>query len=393
MAKVNEAQGQILDKLQSMILKKAEEARASGVPGKDTQYQSVSKDTDHVDKETAGSPEKHTQGYKQEASKDGSKPVASEKPALTNAPAQHPPEGTKSAAELGREILEMISAKKAEDAEAAEKAKAAEDLKAKLAAEEAKQAADKEAAVATGVPGKDTNYQSVSKDTDHVNKEQAGSPEKHTQGYKQHASKDGSKPVASEEKAKTDAPGQHPPSGTKKADDESAQVHAYEVGRALAVEMLKRASAQTAEMQKEAGRRDFEALIAEAAAKIEEEKQAEKIGADLFDQLYAQEKQAEAEGEAAFHALMNQARYEYAISKLAADREELAARLAAEAARVEKLAKEAELSKTAAAKFELELTKKSEEERENQKMANMVALLRSEVISGLKHEILQANRE
>lgn len=393
MAKVNDSQGQILDKLQSMIMKKAEEARASGVPGKDTNYQSVSKDTDKVDKETAGSPEKHTQGYKQDASTDGSKPVASEKPALTNAPGQHPPEGTKSASELGREILAMINSKKAED-EAAEKvAKETETTKVTFAQAEAKMAEDKAAAIASGVPGKDTHYTSVSKGTDHVNKEQAGSPEKHTQGYKQKPAKDCCEPAASEKESLTDAPGQHPPGKSKKGEDEYAQSQAYEVGRALAVEMLKRASTQTSDMQKEAGRRDFEQLIAEAAAKIEEEAQAEKVGADLFDELYAQEKQAESAGSDAFYSLFKQAQYEYTINKLAADREELATCLVAETTKNEKIAKEAELNKTAAVKAETELSKRAEEEKENQKMANMVALLRSEVINGLKHEILQANRE
>ncbi len=376
MAKVNENQNAVLDKLHTMIMKKAEEARASGVPGKDTNYQSVSKETEKVDKEQAGSPEKHTQGYKQEQSTDDSKPVASEKPALTNcAPPQNPPE--KSAAELGREILAMINNKKAEDDAAAIKEAEAKKnettLKEAQAKLDNKEAQDKP----SGVPGKDTNYQSVSKDTEKVDKEQAGSPEKHTQGYKQKPSTDSSKPVAN----------------TKKSEEEiakeAAATQAREIGRQMAVELLKRASRQTEDLQKQAGRRDFEALITEASAKLEEEKQAEKLGADLFDEMYTREKQAEANGQAAFVELYKQASYEFEINKLAALNRALESKVAALTSELNATKNEAATTKTAAAKFEAELQKKSEEDREAQKMAQLVSIIKSEVLGGLKQEILQ----
>jgi outer membrane murein-binding lipoprotein Lpp len=111
-------------------------------------------------------------------------------------------------------------------------------------------------------------------------------PENNDQNYKQKGSSDSSKPV----------------SGAKKAEDSEeveslvAKVASYELGRQFCAALIK-AAAETstpdeAELMKQAGRRDFDLIISNAAENLENsaanEKQAEAAGAAYFDEVVKQ---------------------------------------------------------------------------------------------------------
>ena len=74
MAKIQK-HAEFMDTLHSMITKQATAGTATGVPGKDTHYQSVSKETEHVDKNKEGKPEHNPQEFKQEKATDHSDPT------------------------------------------------------------------------------------------------------------------------------------------------------------------------------------------------------------------------------------------------------------------------------------------------------------------------------
>lgn len=225
-----------LMQLHDLVRKQAEAQHVTGVPGKDTKITSV-KGKDTVNKEQVGSPEKHEQGYEQKPSTDASKPVAN----------------AKSAEDLGNEVLNLVKEEQTKDAESK----------------------------ATGVPGKDTGITSV-KGKDTVNKEQVGSPEKHEQGYEQKPSKDPSKPAnakSAEEIAK------------EEDEDTKTKVASFELGRQLAVEFIKsaaKANEQT-DVIKEAGRKDFDTMVALASEQLQKEEEqvklAEAQGAQAFDEV------------------------------------------------------------------------------------------------------------
>lgn len=278
----------ILEKLHGLVNKEAELAQTniSGEPCKDTNVTSISESTETTDKNNVG-PDKlnNEQGYEQKPSSDSSEPVAVAKSA----------EATSDVEKMANDILATIKTKIAENAQTN----------------------------ISGAPLKDTKATSVSDSTETTDKNNVG-PDKlnDEQEYNQEGSKDSSEP-----------------SKAKKAEEQEKQA-SYNLGVAFCDALLKKAAeikeAQEAEMLKEAGRRDLDLMIAQAAEELqtqngtEQEKQAEVYGAAAFEALY---KQAQLEDLAQKH--------QAALQKLAAyeEQEKQAAAVAAERKEEEKMAK------------------------------------------------------
>lgn len=275
---------EVLTQLHSLVKKQAEEAQKniSGVPGVETKPESIKEEHETTNKNSVG-PENNPQGYSQKPSSDASEPVAS----------------PKTAESLGSEILELI-----------------------------RKHADVQDSV-SGEPGKDTNPEKIDEKNETTDKNSVG-PEKNTPQTtgEQKESTDDSKPVASaksagempaalkehleEKKEKSESKEEKE---DKKAEDEvselASKVASYELGRQFCAALLKAASEgeqDEAQMAKEAGRRDLDLLIAQAAQ----------------DLTPADEKHAEAEGAAYFEEILKQAALEQAIK----ENEELKAKLA-----------------------------------------------------------------
>ena len=257
---------EVLNQLHSMVKKQAAEAQKniSGTPGGDVKSVSVSDEHETTNKNSVG-PENVAQGYHQKPSEDSSEPLT----------------GAKTANDLGTEILDIIR-KQAE----------AQDT-------------------VTGKPG-DVKSESVGDDKEKTDKN-AVKPENNKQDYGQKGSTDSSEPLAK----------------TKKAEVEelAAKVASYELGRQFCAALLKSAGEQFSvgetSMYKEAGRRDFDQMVAVAAEQLEQnnraEKQAALAGAQAFDNLYkqasyiniAEENQQLAAKVAEYEGYIKQAQEEY----------------------------------------------------------------------------------
>jgi hypothetical protein len=317
---------EVLTQLHSLVKKQAEEAQKniSGVPGVETKPESIKEEHETTNKNSVG-PENNPQGYSQKPSSDSSEPVAS----------------PKTAESLGNEILDLI--RKHADAQDS----------------------------ATGVPGKDTNPEKIDEKNETTDKNSVG-PEKNTPQTtgEQKESTDDSKPVASAKSAgempealkehfekkegkKEDKSEDH--KEDKKAEDEvtelASKVASYELGRQFCAALLKAASEgeqDEAQMAKEAGRRDLELLIAQAAQ----------------DLTPAGEKQAEAEGAAYFEQVLKQAAFDQAVK----ENEELKAKVA-------------------------ELTSKEAAEKQAEEQANAQAELADKVASIVLEKLKAAAQE
>lgn len=257
---------QILEHLHTIVEKEAALAQTNipGVPGQDTNFTSVSDETETTDKNGVG-PEKlnDQQGYEQHPSSDSSEPVAV----------------AKSASELEKmadQILGFIQTKMGQAQTSI-----------------------------SGKPGADTNITSVSDSTENTNKNDVG-PEKlnDEQGYDQNKSKDSSEP-----------------SKAKSAEElQKDKVASYNLGVALCDAIMKKASEiqqhqavyTRQELLKEAGRRDLDVIINHAAQNLAPQPS------------FEQEKYAEEQGAAAFDALLKQAEYEALVE----ERQLLAAKVA-----------------------------------------------------------------
>jgi hypothetical protein len=272
---------EVITQLHSLVKKQAEEAQKniSGTPGAETKPESIKAEHETTDKNSVG-PENNPQGYHQKPSEDPSEPVA------------------KTAETLGTEILNLIR----KHAEAQD--------------------------TVSGEPCKDTKPESIDEKHENVDKNEA-KPESNTPQTtgEQKPSDDKSEPVA------------------KTAEEVTAlanKVASYELGRQFCAALLKAASAEPsqAEMMKEAGRRDLELLIAQAAQELdtETEKQAEAAGAAYF------EKQAEDAGAAYFEEILKEA----ALNEAIKENEELKSKVAELSTKVdETLSKEAQEKKAA----------------------------------------------
>lgn len=263
---------EILDTLNKLISKEAEQAQTnvSGKPLADVKVTSISDSTETTDKNAVG-PEKLNgeQGYKQEDTKDPGEPL-----------------------------------KGAKKAEAMDIDKLAADILSTI-----KTATEKQALAQTNISGKplaDVTVESVSDKTETTDKNAVG-PEKlnKEQGYEQDGSKDKGEPLK----------------GAKKA-EEIEKDASYTLGLIFTETLLKKASeiktaqekTAEAEMLKEAGRRDFDTLIAQAAAELEQQQAQEKQAAE----------QLEIQGAQAFDDLLKQAQFE----ALAEENNQLRAKLA-----------------------------------------------------------------
>lgn len=259
---------EVLTQLHSMVKKQAEEAQKniSGVPGGDVKSVSVSDEHETTNKNSVG-PENVAQGYSQKPSEDPSEPLA----------------GSKSASDLGAEILDLI-----------------------------RKQADAQSSV-DGGPNTN-NAESVSDEQEKVDKN-AVKPQNNKQDYSQKDSDDSSKPLATAKKA-------------SEVEDLAAKVASYELGRQFCAALLKAAGEQEdnseLELMKEAGRRDFDLMIAQAAEELEgTEKQAsleeaEAAGYAYFDEVAEKQaslNEAEAAGAAHFENILKQAAFEEAATE------------------------------------------------------------------------------
>lgn len=256
MAKLTK-KAEILENLHKLISKEAELAQTniSGVPLQDVDVSSISEETETTDKNSVGADKLNDeQGYKQKPSDSKSAPVASPKMASDNADTIN---------KLASDILSTINTKLAAQAQTG----------------------------ISGSPLKDTKATAVSDETETTDKNAVGADKLNKdQGYDQKDTTDKSEPLKGAKKAE--------------AAELGAKIASYDLGRQFCEILLKKTAEvkQTqekqaeAELLKEAGRRDFDTLIAQAAAELEtqqvndahQEKQAEAQGAVAFDNLYKQ---------------------------------------------------------------------------------------------------------
>lgn len=369
MAKITK-HAEFLDTLRGMVntpktaevSKEAEKPTATGKPGADTHFTSISDKHDTINKNEEGKPENNPQEFKQEKAKDPSDPTkkhAEEEAAAAKEAADKEAQAAKSVLPQTGKPAEAVAApnelkqKKAEEAPAPA-APATENLKlAELGAQliaaveaatrqkTAEQAKAAEGPTATGKPGADTHFTSISDKHDKVNKNQEGHPEHNPQEFKQEKAKDPSDPTK-----------KHATVNNEDIEKDAS----FELGRQFTRAFLTQfVQEKQASVYKEAGRRDFETLIAQAAAELEQA-EPEKQAQTMYDETYAQEKQAEEAGAQAFYTLLKQAQEEYqheqvkvafeqrlqaiALEKEAAEKRanDLAAKLAEKEAAIEKKA-------------------------------------------------------
>jgi len=318
---------EFLDTLRNMVTKEGSTAgQATGVPGHDTHPASTSESTEHVNKNEEGHPEHNPQGYKQEKGKEGPLHVGKNAEDVNTTSKGFVDTGAAKPGTAIDSTCEQTSAKKANEEKPAENHKLAE--LGQLLLDTIQNMQTKEGATAgkaTGVPGKDTHPASTSDSTEHVNKNKEGHPENNPQGYKQEKGKEGPLHVKASEEA-TDI-------------DKQAS---FELGRQFCRSFLQANTTTQQDMYKDAGRKDFETLITQAAAELDQknaqeqgqlaEKQAEEAGvrdfytvanqmaqtkqaSALYDEQYA-EKQAEEAGAQTFHAMMKQAQDEYQANQV-----------------------------------------------------------------------------
>lgn len=375
----------VMEELKSMILKEANKPEVDGKPGADTNYTRVSDETEKTDKNNVG-PDKlnKEQGYKQEPAKDKSEPVATAKSGE-----EKEEKGEANVNEIKKESAPSAPIDKntvKPEAAAPIAGKCGEEKTAKDLGEEVLQAVTKLAEqlkVANkpevdGKPGADTNYTRVSDETEKTDKNNVG-PDKlnKEQGYKQEPAKDKSEPVAT---AKTSG----------ELDPETEKVAAFEWGRQLAVEYLKTALENEPELYKAAGKRDFETLIAQAAVELEKSAAEEKQGAELFDQLLVQEKQAEEAGAAKFDELYKRALWEVEMEKAAQEKASLEQKIAEYEQKLaaKEAAEKQAMEKSAAVQAELEA--KRAEEKRAQEMSTMIEYISKNVFDRIKSETVRA---
>jgi len=331
---------EILQQLHDLVTKTAGAPKpvATGVPGKEPNSEAVSEKHDTVNQNAVG-PESNTpQKHDQKPSTDPAKPTGGKKAedeeatAPEKAAEEAPAVAANTSVEkLGQDILSMIQ---------------------KFANNP----------VATGIPGKDPVSHAVSDKHDHVDQNSVKPENNNPQNHGQKPATDPSVPVA-----------------TAKSAEEAEKAASYELGRLWGELVIKQAYDQQLTQIKEAGRRDFEVLVAQAAEQMKSaSKQTEKTAA-------VSEKQAEAEGAAAFQNLYKQAQVEQAIGQIVAQNEALAAKIAA----FEKEAADKEAAhKTALAAKQAELDRRDAEEREQQKFAQFASLIENRIVERMRTEVL-----
>ena len=271
---------EVLQTLQGMIKASAEEVQTTvtGEPKSDPKKESVPASTETVDKNNVDPKHNTPQVGEQKDSPTEAK-------VLENAKA-----GSDELAKMAKEIVDAAM-------------KAASDSKKHTEVQGG----------ATGVAGDHPKIESVSAKNDNVDKNKV-EPQSLPQNYTQKPSTDKSEPI----KHATEV---------EKEQDLQNKIASFELGRQLAMELINSAgSKQAAELCKDAGRKDMDLMIAEAAANLTEEQKKEKVGAALFDEVNtkaAQEKQAEEAGRQMFDELFKQAQMEHLAAENANLKEEV----------------------------------------------------------------------
>ena len=340
---------EVLDQLYNLVVKQASAPKpvATGVPGKEPDSGAISTKHDTVDQNAVGPEKLKPQDHEQKPSTDPAKPTGGKKAEDTTPAVETPKVAAEATTEvaapnasvekLGQELLAMLN---------------------KFANNP----------VATGIPSHDPKWQAVSTKHDTVDQNAVGPEKLNPQSHGQKPATDPSVPVAH----------------AKSADAVDAdKVASYELGKLWAELVIKKAQDEQIANIKEAGRRDFEILVANAA---EQMKQADRKStntkvAAVTDQT---EKRAEAEGAAAFQALYKQAQFEQGVAQIIEQNKQLQAKLA-EVAEAQK-AKEAELNAKLAAQ-QATIEKAAAEDREQQKFANLAAVLEERIFSRFKSEL------
>lgn len=367
MAKLSE-QNKILENIKAMVEKEASaKPVATGEPGKDTHPVQVSGERDKVDKNAVGADKvkPQTQGVQQATSEEA--PVVPGKSATevsvtadisteeklaaalqeldalrAKVASENKPEAHPSVEKLGKDLLDMIS--------------------------NYKQAAKPEA---TGEPGKDTHPEQVSAKHDKVDKNAVGANKvkPQTQGVQQPTCE--TSPCIP---------------GKSASEEEADRVASYELGKLWAEHTFKQAQEQEYAMAKEAGKKDFEQMIAQAseqlqATKAQQAKQAQEDAVVV--------KQAEYNGKAAFNSLLKQAQLEQKVAEQAQQIKVLAqAQLAKMAQAKPEVQNEVAQLKVALAEKEAQLNAKIAEEHEQAKFAAWSQATARMVIDTLKNEML-----
>jgi hypothetical protein len=393
MAKITK-HAEFMEKLHTMITKEGAgtahttgAAPVTGKPGADTEYQSVSKETEHVDKNKEGHPEHNPQEFKQEKAHDASDPtkkhhaksaeeIAKEASVPdTKAPATAKIEAPTTVSQTEGKKIASEAPTNEKLAQLGEQLLAAINEMQKTATGTAKTTG---AATVTGKPNGDVQAVSVSKETEHVDKNKEGHPEHNPQEFKQEKAKDPADPTKKH----------HSKSAEEVELDKEAS---FELGRQFARSFLQSKTASVEDpIYKEAGRRDFEALIAQAEAELSREatpvtpvtpvvKQAEIEVEDDSIQI----KQAEEAGAQAFHTLLKQAQDEEAANQFKLAFEQKLAEV--EQAKFVAEKKANELSAKVAS-FEAEKEKAAEDAKLDTKLAQWGRYIVDDVITRLKAE-------
>ncbi len=345
---------EILQQLHDLVTKTAGAPKpvATGVPGKEPDSGAVSAKHDTVNQNAVG-PEGNTpQKHDQKPSTDPAKPTGGKKAEDETAPATAKEAATEAAP----------AAEKAAEASPAAEANTSVEKLGRDIMEMIQKFANNP--VATGIPGKEPNSGAISEKHDHVDQNSVKPENNNPQSHGQKPASDPAVPVAHAKSA-----------------EETEKAASYALGQLWGELVIKQAYDQQLEQIKEAGRRDFEVLVAQAAEQMKSaSKQTEKTAADA-------EKQAEAEGAAAFQNLYKQAQIEQALGQIIAQNEALAAKVAS--FEKEAAAKEAEHKAALAAK-QAELDRRDAEEREQQKFAQFASLIENRIMDRMRTEVLGA---
>lgn len=343
---------EILGQLYDLVVKQASAPKptATGVPGKEPAFEAVSEKHDHVDQNAVKPETLKPQQHEQKPSTDSAKPTGGKKAEDStpeaDAAAVTPPEKQAEAApsveKLGADILALVQ---------------------KFASNP----------VATGIPSHDPKWSAVSDKHDTVDQNAVKPENLGPQSHSQKPAKDPSVPVAHAKAA---------------SDVDADKVASYELGKLWAEMVIKKAQDEQLAQVKEAGRRDFEILISNAAAQMKQAAQ-KQVKTASVNQVQEVEKRAEAEGAAAFHALHKQAQVEQAINQIVQENRMLAAKLAE--AENQKQAVLAEAQKQLQVK-EAELAQIKADEREQQKFANLAAVLEQRIFDRFSRELAPGSR-
>lgn len=284
---------------------------AASQPGKDTNFQSVDGKHENHDKNSIGADKHAPQNHEQHKQNDPSTPV----------------KAASDVEKLGTELMQFLE----------------------------KFAKGGSAPTATGVPGKDTNFQSVSSEHDKENKNNVGADKLAPQHHEQHKQTDPSTPVKSAE--------------------EQQKIASEALGRALVQTILKQAADSELQLLKEAGRRDFEMLVATAAEGLagKSSKQVKTASVNI-------EKQAEEDGAAYFQQLKKQAEFEQFIQEVRG----LEAKHAEAIKEVETLRNKVAEAEQAKAKLE----KMAAQEEENRKLVAMAELISNSVTDRVTDSVM-----